>query len=191
MKMSEGGVLGLCPFCRTPTPSSGEEHVKLLNKLMDKGNGEAFYALGSCYNEGDLDLPRDMAKANKLWLKAGELGSAEAYYNLGNSYANGNGIEVDTKKAQHYYELASMKGDLDARRNLGVLEGNAGNHHRAMKHFSLGARAGDEKSLHNVKTGFKEGIVTKDEFANALRVHHERQKEMNSDMRDKAAQAFV
>ena len=75
---------------------------------MDKGNGEAFYALGSCYNEGDLDLPQDMAKANKLWLKAGELGSAEAYYNLGNSYANGNGIEVDTKKAQHYYELAAM-----------------------------------------------------------------------------------
>ena len=60
-----------------------------------------------------------------------------------------------------------------------------------MKHFSLGARAGDEKSLHNVKTGFMEGIVTKDEFANALRVYHERQKEMNSDMRDKAAQAFV
>jgi len=33
---------------------------------------------------------------------------------------------------------------------------------------------------------FIRGFVTKDEYANTLSAHHERQKEMKSDMRDKA-----
>ena len=49
-----------------------------------------------------------------------------AYYNLGNSYYDGRGVEVDKKKAKHYWELAAMDGDVNAMYNLGCQEANAG-----------------------------------------------------------------
>jgi len=123
-----------------------------------------------------------------LYLKAGELGCAYGYYNLANLYDNGKeGSVSDMKKAKQYYELSAMIGHVKARNNLGALEGNAGNEHRAMRHFVMAAKTGHKKSLDNVKRGFTKGLVTKDEYANTLRAHHERQKEIRSDARDKAA----
>ena len=83
-----------------------------------------------------------------------------------------------------------MGGSVDARHNLGAFDWNAGNHHRAMKHFILAAKAGEASSLDEVKDGFMKGVVTKDEFASTLRAYHERQKEMKSDMREEAAEAY-
>ena len=82
------------------------------------------------------------AKANELLLKAGDLGCNEAYNNLGNSYYNGHGVEVDKKKAKHYYELAAINGSVQARHNLGAEDYNAGNYQRAFKHFIISSRAG-------------------------------------------------
>ena len=79
---------------------------------------------------------------------------------------------------------------IEARHDLGCLEGKAGNHHRAMKHFFLAARAGEKRSLDIIKAMFMHGIITKDEYANTLRAYHERQKEMKSEMRDKAELAL-
>ena len=93
---------------------------------------------------------------------------------------------MDKKKAKHYWELAAMNGNVAARHNLGCGEMMAGNHERAYKHFILAARSGDEESLNNVKNGFMDGIITKDEYANTLRAHQKIQDEMKSDMRDKA-----
>ena len=109
------------------------------------------------------------------------------YHNLGNSYLSGKGVEIDMKKAKYYWELAAINGDLSARYNLGCLEEESGNHQRAYKHFILAASAGLKQSLDAVKDGYMDGYVTKDEFANTLRAYHERQKEMKSDARDKAA----
>ena len=99
---------------------------------------------------------------------------------------NGDGVEVDNKKAKHYLELAAMNGDFNAWHNLGCMEGRAGNHHRAMKHYMLSANAGDKKSLDQVKNGYMIGYVTKDEYANTLRAYQKIQDELKSDDRDKA-----
>jgi len=131
-------------------------------------------------------MPQDRQKANELNLKAGELGCTDAYYNLGASYQCGEGVEVDKKKAKHYYELAAMSGNVEARHNLACLEGEDGNEQRAYKHMILAARAGVERSLNFVKQGFMEGIVTKEEYTNTLRAYQKRQNEMKSDERDKA-----
>ena len=176
----------LCPFCRTPDATSNEEHIERVKKLTEKGNAEAFDMLAGYYAQG-LGISQDNSKANDLWLKAGELGYAAAYFNLGCSNDKGLGVEMDKKKAKYYYELAAIGGNVLARYRLGVMEGWAGNHKRAIKHFILAARAGDKESLDMVKREFKIGFVTKDEFANTLRAYHERQKEMKSDARDKAA----
>ena len=66
---------------------------------------------------------------------------------MGVAYKNGRGVEVDKMKARHYWELAAMNGDVAARYNLGCLEGRAGNHHRAIKHFILAARDGHSNFL--------------------------------------------
>ena len=58
--------------------------------------------------------------------------------------------------------------------------------HRAMKHFILSARAGDNDSLDEVKDGYVNGIVTKDEYANTLGAYQQRQNQMKSDDREKA-----
>ena len=88
---------------------------------------------------------------------------------LGVSYAIGQGVEIDKKKAKHYWELAAMKGDVDARHNLGCVEGQAGNEHRAFKHFMFAARSGYTPSLDSVKQGFMKGSVTKHAYGNTLR----------------------
>ena len=122
----------LCAFCRSPHHSSNEEGIERLAKLMDNGNADAFDVQAGHYANGTSGIPQDWAKANELWLKAGELGCAGAYSKLGYSYYNGR--EVDEKKAKHYWELAAMMGDVCARHNLGLLEVKAGNHQRTFKH---------------------------------------------------------
>ena len=183
----ERGKIGLCAFCRETSPRSDEEFIKRIRKLMDANNARAFYNFAIWYATGIKGMPQDRAKANELYLRAGELGCADAYYNLGNSYDNGEGVEMDKKKAKYYYELAAMNGCVDARHNLGFMEGRAGNITRAMKHFILAARAGFKKSLDCVKQGYMKGDVTKDEYANTLRAYQQQHDEMKSDDRDKAA----
>ena len=186
--MDESEEKDLCPFCRTPPSNSDEEEVNKTKKLMEKGNAGAFIMLAGCYYNGIKGLPQNMARANEFYLKAGELGHTEAYYNLGIMYYNGNGVEIDKKKAKYYYELAAINGSVDARYNLGCVESRAGNH-RAFKHFMLAARAGNKLSLDNVKQGYMHGHVTKEEYANTLREYQKSQDEMTSDARDKALTA--
>ena len=139
------------------------------------------------YSRGNGGMPQDMIKANELHLKAGELGCAKGYLSFGNSYYHGWGVEVDKKKAKHFYELAAMNGDIIARHNLGGLEGKAGNYHRAFKHLILSAKAGNTDSLDSVEIGFMSGTITKEEYANTLRAYQDRHNEMKSDDRDKAS----
>ena len=182
-----GGEVGLCAFCRTSPPNSNEEEVKRIKKLMKSDNARAFYNLAGFYADGDGGMPQDWVNANKLWLRAGELGCHEGYCNLGYSYMHGKGVDVDKKKAKYYWELAAINGDVHARFNLGLLEGNAGNIDRAYKHCIIAAKAGHKESLDKVKAGFMSGHVTKDEYEYTLRAYHSRQDEMKSDDRDKAA----
>ena len=185
--MIESEGKDLCAFCRTPPTQSNGDRLRRIKKLMDNGNGAAFNMLGYSYANGINSLPQDWNKATELYFKGGKLGCAEAYYNLGCSYDNGHGVEVDKKKAQYYYELAAMKGDVHARYNLGIIVEDAGNEDRAYKHFAIAARAGSERSLDAVKDGFMDGFITKDEYTNTLRAYQESQDEMKSEERDKAA----
>jgi hypothetical protein len=102
VKIRDGGV-GLCPFCRTPSPTS-EELVEQYNKRAELGDDEAIRNLGCCYADGDYGLTQDRAKALELWHQAGELGNTKSYYSIGVAYSNGNGVRRDEKKAKYYYE---------------------------------------------------------------------------------------
>ena len=185
-ELGRGKIDDICAFCRTPVPISYEEEVKRLKKLIAGDKALGYHRLAGLYFTGSMGLPLDMVKANELWLKAGELGCAGGYNNLGNSYNLGSGVEVDKKKAKHFYELAAMSGDVDARHNFACFEGQAGNSHRAYKHYIIAAKAGYKLSLDAVKNGFMGGIISKDEYANTLRAYQRAHDETKSDMRDKA-----
>ena len=79
-----------------------------------------------------------------------------------------------------------MRGDVDARHNLGCIEGQAGSMSRAVKHWMISAGAGYDDSLKFIRAAFMNGRATKDEFEKALRAHKEASDEMKSDQRDAA-----
>ena len=48
----------LCVFCRTPRARSDRECIERNKKLMEKGNGHAFYMFAGCYAQGSMGIYR-------------------------------------------------------------------------------------------------------------------------------------
>ena len=118
--------------------------------------------------------------------RAAQHGYTTSYYNIGNAYLFGRGVEKNEKKAVHYWELAAIGGDVDARCNLGGFENEAGNYERAINHFTIAAGGGRNDSLNMIQQMYMKGLATKDDYAKALRVYQEYLDEIKSDQRDKA-----
>ena len=104
------------------SPCHEQEIVKRNEKRIEMNDPIAMKGIGCMYRDGDCGLPQDYAKALEFWHRAGELGCAEAYSCMGYAYSNGRGVDVDMKKATYYFELAAMRGNAEARHNLGVME---------------------------------------------------------------------
>jgi len=141
-----------CPYCRTLWPSSEEEANERQKKRVEAGDARAIYDLACDYREERNGYPQDYKKALELYHQAGELGYAKAHCNIGCSHMFGEGVEVDKKKAIHYFELAAMRGDETARHNLGLYEEEEQcDMKRALKHWILAVRSGHNNSLSHVR----------------------------------------
>ena len=178
----------VCAFCRTPTPDSEEEAIERLRKRVE-ADAFAMQKIGFYYFSGTYGYPQDHTKALDLWHRAGELGDAKAYTNIGYAYDTGQGVEVDKKKARHYYELAAMNGSTNARYNLGIMEHNAGNIERALKHHMIAVKGGSSQSLDVIKELYSKGHASKDDYTAALQSYQEYLLEIKSEQRDEAAAA--
>lgn len=178
----------ICPFCRKP-PLSNEETIKRYEERVEMNDPIAFLNMGGFYVNGQFGLPQNIAKALELWHRAGELGNSQAYNNIGSAYDTGDGVEVDEKKSQYYYELAAVGGCSIARYNLGCEEWNSGKMDRALKHWMIAARDGYSDSLKNINILYTNGDASKQDYAEALRAYQEYLDEIKSDHRDKAAAA--
>ena len=176
-----------CPFCRTPVPSSDEEYKKRLQKRVELDDAEAILMLGCNYRDADDGFPQDYDKAMELFVRAGELGCAESYSGVGYAYSNGRGVEIDKKKANHYYKLSAMRGNVNARYNLGLDEEDEGNMNRALKHYMIAAEGGEPDSLKEIQTLYMNGHATKDDYAKALRAYQTYLAEIKSIQRDAAS----
>ena len=100
---------------------------------------------------------------------------------------NGNGVERDEKKGVHYYKLAAIGGNEVARYNLGNFEERAGNMTRALKHYMIAAESGDKISLKEIQKLYSNGLATKEDYTEALRVYQAYLAEIKSEQRDAAA----
>jgi len=177
----------LCPFCRTPPASTDEKIIKRYKKRLEINDLLAIRNLGHYYDDGLYGLQQNHAKALELWHRGAKLGDADAYYSIGNAYDAGDGVEIDKKKATHYFELAAMGGDPYARFKLGVEEAKSRNADKAFKHFMMAVKDGNSASLAVIKEMYKCGLATKDDYAKALRSYQAYLNEIKSDQRDEAA----
>jgi hypothetical protein len=55
---------------------------------------------------------------------------------------------------------------------------------RAMKHFTIGASAGDHKAMHHLITSFKRGHISRESIESTLAAYNNSCAEMRSEARD-------
>ncbi|EJK75731.1 hypothetical protein THAOC_02539 [Thalassiosira oceanica] len=170
-----------CPFCRTTYPNNHADTMAMLQVRVEKKDPEAISTLGET-----LFQEKDERRAVKMWAEAADLGSITALANLGVSYYTGNGVQEDKVKGIRLYEKAAMQGSAISRRNLGHSEASKGNHGRALKHFLISAKMGDEDSVEMIKEMFMAGVATKEKYAEALKSYQNALEEMQSSQRDEA-----
>ncbi|KAK1747256.1 hypothetical protein QTG54_002600 [Skeletonema marinoi] len=142
MRELEGKIQPKCPFCRHSPPKSQAEARKNNMKRVEANDPVAI-----C------------------------VGDIVAHNNLSVMYQKGEGVEKDDKKAVHHLEQAAIGGHPKARHNLGVIEKENGRNNRAVKHWIIAANMGHDDSLENLKLVYREGRVSKEDFASALRGH--------------------
>jgi len=160
-------------------PESEKERIRLVKKRIKKNDPVAMTEMGKRHcHEGDY------GKALEYYTKAAELGHVAAHFCLGNVYYQGLGVEKDEKKALPHLEQGAIGGHPDARGILAVHEMKNGRMERAAKHFIIAANLGDDPSLKLIKELFVKGIVSKEDYAAALRGHQAAVNETKSTERE-------
>jgi TPR repeat protein len=94
-----------------------------IKEFAEKGNAQAQYYLGDCYNLG-VGVTTNRTEAVKWWRKAAGQGYATAQYNVGSSYASGDGIETNLVEAGKWFRKAADQGHAGAQFNVGISYAN-------------------------------------------------------------------
>ncbi len=115
---------------------------------------------------------RRLDSALKYYTKAAELKNVEAHFDLASMYYFGRGVEKNEKKKNYHVEEAAIGGHFVARHLLGDSEitknGDIG---RAVKLYIIAASLGYDVSLDALGKLYREGQVTKEDYAAVLRAH--------------------
>ena len=185
LRQYEQNIRLTCAFCRQNMPKTREEINKNRMKRIDAKDPVALRQMGlRHFEKGDYD------RAFKCLAKAAELGDADSHYNLSIMYNQGNGVEKDEVKELYHLEEAAIAGQPAARHDLGVYEWNKRSYDRAVKHFMIAASLGDDGSIQDMKKCYKHKLVSKEDFAAALRAHHAAVKATKSPEREEAGNNF-
>ncbi len=166
LRIEEEGLEDRCVFCREPVPKTQEEREQNGMERAKANDPIALFNMGvTCFDEGDYE------GAFEYYTKAAAVGNTMAHFNLSIMYHKGEFVEKDLKKEFYHLEEAAIGGHPDARYNLGFHEGKNGHNNRAAKHFIIAANLGYDNALKQVKRGFQMGVVSKEDYAAALRGH--------------------
>jgi TPR repeat protein len=157
-----------------------EERIKELMKRIEAKDAGAMCQLANYYYIGINGLQQDGQKATELWKHAVEIGSSHAHNNLADMFCQGG----DLKKAKFHYEAAAMAGHEGARYNLGTMENDSRNLEQAIKHWMIGASAGDYTAMNALRKYFEIGVVTQESIESILTEYNNSCVEMRSKARD-------
>ena len=154
-----------CPFCREILPSLEEEYDKQMMKRVEANDPAEMCSYGEAqYEKGQYN------SAFEYFTKAAKLGDAHAHFRLAHLYDEGKGVEKDERKYIHHLEEAAIGCHPDARCMLGVHEwNNNDNAERAVKHWIISAAQGSDSSIKMLMAAFKDGLISKEDLAAALR----------------------
>ena len=155
-----------CPFCRHPMPATDAEENLLTMKRVQANDAVALHIVGMEHFKAG-----DYAAAIEYLERAAVLGYIQSNGQLAQMYHNGHGCEKDLKKFIYHLEKAAIGGHPAARQSLGAVEERKGNFDRAVKHVIIAANLGHDESLKQLKKGYSHGLVSKEDFAAALRAH--------------------
>ena len=175
-----------CPFCRSDTRVTGKSLLEKEMKRVNAGNGEAMYRVGNYYFKGQMTLRQDKAEGLKWYHRALEAGSGLAAYIIGTLYHEGDGVHKDIDKELEYFQKAADLGYIPARFLIGDLLMNIGEIEEALLNYRKAAMCGmTEDRLFNIlRNGFRDGFITKEEYAFTLRENQNAYNEMKSDERE-------
>ena len=170
-----------CPFCNSDQGNKTEEEQVGDNmKRVEANDPTSICMLANSYHHGVNGLQQDQTKAMELYARAADLGFNKAHHHLADIYHAGGA----PKKAKFHYEAAAMAGHEMARYNLGVMECNSGNMERAIKHWTIGASAGEFDAMNHLRIGFEMGIVSQESIDSTLAAYNNSCAEMRSEARD-------
>jgi hypothetical protein len=167
MREKEEMLKHTCPFCRQPRSLTKAETHRYRKKRIEVNDPVALREEGKHRCQYD----RDFKGAFELLSKAAEMGDVEANYELSVLYWKGEGVEKDKKKEVYHLEEAANGGHPSARYNLGSVEWNNDRIDIAIKHWIIAANLGHDGSLEMLKYGYETGVVSKEDYAAALRAH--------------------
>jgi hypothetical protein len=185
---AQSGNTSKCPFCNSDRAGKTvEENVQDLMKRAEANDAASIYALGHGYYQGLQGLQQDHAKAIELYARAAELGYSKAHNKLAGAYHQ----MGDKKKAKFHMEAAAMAGHEVARCIVGLMEYNSGNRERAIKHWTIGASAGDYDSMNHLRINFEKGCVSRELIDSTLTAYNNSCVEMRSEARDAAIQILM
>eukprot|EP00984_Skeletonema_dohrnii_P007293 scaffold2644_cov89-Skeletonema_dohrnii-CCMP3373.AAC.1 len=155
-----------CPLCRQLYAKSKEESERRQQERCEVNDPFALREVSRAhFRDGDNERAFEYAE------KAAKLGDAEAQSLLSLLYMEGQGVEKDEKMELFYLEEAAIGGHPDARHMLGIHEGMNCRYDRAVKHWIIAAKLGNDESIERLKEMYQRGGVIKKDFASALRGH--------------------
>jgi TPR repeat protein len=175
------GNIGKCPFCNSDRGKTEEELVAEMMKRVAANDAASINLLADSYDRGLHGLQRDRAKAIELYVRAANLGYSQAHYNMAIIYYHEGG---NMKKAKFHFEAAAMAGHEMARYNLGAIEYNSGNVEQAIKHWKIAASAGCYRAMHELRSFFEKGKVSRESIDSTLSAYNKSCAEFRSEARD-------
>lgn len=160
------GLAALYDGARGGLEDSPEKAFTLNKKACEDGNSNGCANLGVAYEKG-RGVPKDSAKAQKLFKVGCDAGEPNACFNAGLSYQKGFAGTPDMPTAARLYQLACDGGDARACSNLGILykTGEGGipkNPARAMALYRRTCESDNTKyapvGCNNLAELYKEGV---------------------------------
>ena len=170
-----------CPFCRVTFDLKSQKNSESNLMKRVEANSKSERQMMKRVEANDpfvtgqmgyrLNQAGDHSGAIEYWTKAAGLGDMHSHFNLSVKYKLGQGVDKDEKKYLYHSEQAAIGGHPHARHNLGCFEEENGRMDRAVKHWIIAANMGQDHALDALKKSYRDGLVSKEDFAAALRAH--------------------
>ena len=178
----------ICPFCRTVDESDKQWELEQEIKRANAGQPGAMRRIAGFhyFGHGKYYPQKDKAEGWKWYMRAVEAGSGEAAMDVGKLYWEGDFVEKDDAKALEYSQKAASLGEIHAYKFIGDILMKRGDLEEAMLNYRKALICGlsDASLFKRIRNGFKDGYITRDEYAYTLKEYQATSEEAKSEGRE-------